>query len=95
LETSAESALRDCESRSRVGVWIVEGVMRMVVLAGRARAEERRLRTWEWRRRRERVERRAEAAKVLYWMVERRESVPDVVERMRFRWEIVASVCLR
>jgi hypothetical protein len=94
-EMRAESAFRDCEARNERGVGRAEGVIRMVVLPGRARAKERRLRTCDWRRRRERVERRVPVARVLYWRVQRRESVPEGVERMRFRWEMVLSVCLR
>jgi len=80
-----ESALRDWDARKERGVGMAEGVIKIAVLAGRARAKERRERTWECRRRREMVERRVEVARVLYWRVQRRESVPEGVERMRFR----------
>jgi len=94
-EISADSALRDCDARSERGVARAVGVIRIVVLAGRARAKERRERICECRRRRERAERIVEVARVLYWRVQRRESVPEGVERMRFRWEMVESVFFR
>lgn len=85
-------ALRDWESRSRKGGSMAVGGMRMVVFAGRAfAAEDRRRRMWVWRRRRERAVRAVDVARVLYWVMERRESVPVGVERMRERWERVAS----
>ena len=68
--------------------------MMMVVSSGSERASAiSRRREW-WRRRRERSERRALVARAEYWMVRRKRSVPEGVEKMRWRWESVLSVFL-
>jgi hypothetical protein len=70
------------------------GVMRMVILVGReVKARERRRLMEVWRRRRERVERTVEVARVEYRRVRRRASVVEGVERMLLlRWVRRASV---
>lgn len=69
--------------------------MMIVVFSGREVAMRRRRRKLWCKRRREMVLRRVLVARVLYWIVRRRESVPEGVESMRLKWEIVASDFLR